>query len=90
MKNEAQPEVEPQTAGAAPILTEIETSKGPKVTGLTGELALQKMGKNARKKMLEEQKREEMEKQALKERIQKANIEREAQRLKAQQDAQKA
>ena len=52
------------------------------MTGLTGELALQKVGKNARKKLLEEQKREEQERLALKERIQKANEEREALKIK--------
>ena len=39
----------------------METSKGPIITGLTGELAMQKMGKSARKKLLEEQRKEEME-----------------------------
>ena len=45
----------------------------PKITGLTGELAIQKAGRNTRKKLLEEQKRVEDERQALKERVQKAN-----------------
>ena len=53
----------------------------PKITGLTGELAIQKAGRNTRKKLLEEQKREEDERQALKERVQKANLEREQQRI---------
>jgi len=43
----------------APVVNDVAEQKGPKVTGLTGELALQKAGKNARKKLLEEQKREE-------------------------------
>ena len=53
----------------------------PKITGLTGELAIQKAGRNTRKKLLEEQKRVEDERQALKERVQKANQEREQQRI---------
>lgn len=56
-------------------------TKGPKITGLTGELAMQKAGKNTRKKMLEEAKRAEEEKEALKERVKKANEDREKQRI---------
>ena len=48
------------------LLASASTSK---ITGLTGDLAIQKAGKNTRKKLLEEQKREEFERQALKERI---------------------
>ena len=47
-------------AVGAPV-AEMDTSKGPIITGLTGELAMQKMGKSARKKLLEEQRKEEME-----------------------------
>jgi len=39
-------------------VAEAAPSKVPKITGLTGELAIQKMGKSMRKKLLEEQKRE--------------------------------
>ena len=42
---------------------------GPAITGLTGELAMQKMSKAMRKKVLEEQKLEEQRAQELKERI---------------------
>ena len=63
-----------ETPGAA-------TAKGPKITGLTGELAIQKAGKKTKKKMLEEAKREEEEKEALKERVKKANEDREKQRI---------
>ena len=57
-----------ETHGAASAADQA-TTKGPKITGLTGDLAIQKAGKNTRKKLLEEQKREELERQALKERI---------------------
>ena len=62
-------------------------SKGPKVTGLTGELAIQKAGKNTRKKLLEEQKKAEMESLALKERVKKANLDREEERKQKERDA---
>lgn len=54
---------------------------GPAITGLTGELAMQKMSKAMRKKVLEEQKLEEQRAQELKERIKKKNIEREAEKI---------
>ena len=44
-------------------------------------MAMQKAGKNTRKKMLEEAKRAEEEKEALKERVKKANEDREKQRI---------
>ena len=47
-------EAEAAENDAAPTPGVVVEDKGPRITGLTGELALQKAGKNARKKLLEE------------------------------------
>ena len=85
--NEQQVTNDGETPAAPALIVEpAASSKIPQITGLTGELAMQKMSKAARKKLMEEQKKEDMERLALKERIKKANLDREATRIQKIKD----